>query len=380
MHRHNVKSRDKTTTKSKASNSYVFSRDRRFLKAVEDLRTNVWRPDKRIERLDWVFGVDVERIARALRNAIRNKVVLPIKAGEYFALSPPQRDQKLSGRQHQLYDEGVVFVDEDGVSLVWYLPDLLSNEVKSKIHHKTILIQRKFASFVAAANDVEVGEGSTRAKKRRKISEHQFIDRKVIPTVFPGVCTFSLACKDLNHDGPMRPQSMNLETPVDMVPQTEEWLTQISEHQIIVSLVLSFIHPELYQVGKRTLEKCFQEAPHQTLEWGTVEWGKKWNSVFTTLTVVSSRTTVRQVESEGAVNYFEALMGVGTANKATLSLHELNVSFRYKSGTGVFFSGQGWTHEIPDWDTGEYLSYESRIQPEMIEYGGDKVEGYGLKL
>ncbi|KAK7440443.1 hypothetical protein VKT23_017081 [Stygiomarasmius scandens] len=368
-----------TPTKGRAS-GFIFS-DRRILNAVEKLRARVWQPDK-TDRLDWPFGVDLERIARTLRKAIRNKVVLPVKAREYMALSPAERDQKLAGWRNsvmRLYEESVVFVDEEGVSLVWYLPDLLSNELKNKIHQKTGLIHRKLVvGFVDQARIEDVEAGNTRGRKRRKISEHQFLDKKMKPTVFPGICWFSFTCQHKSDDKDQGLQiisSTGFEEPVEVIGQTEEWLAQISEHQLIVSLVLSFIHPGLYQGGRLSLEKCCQDKNQRTSEWA-----KRWNSVFTSITVVSGRTSVPHVETEGALNYFNALVGIGTAGNPSLNLRELNASFRYKPGCGVFFSGQGWTQELPDWGTGECLCYVSRVEPEMIEYGGEKVEEYGLKL
>ncbi|KAK7458893.1 hypothetical protein VKT23_009904 [Stygiomarasmius scandens] len=307
------------------------------------------------------------------------KVVLPIQAAEYFALSLVERDQKLAGWRHsttQRYESSVVFVDEEGVSLVWYLPDLFSGEVKSRIQQKTTLIQKKLVYFGGDTSTEHVEVDSTPAKKRRKISEHQFVDRKWKPTIFPGVCSFSFTCKGENPAGEVSiTPNMCFEEPAGMQAQTEEWLARISEHQILVSLVLSFIHPGLYQAGRRTLEKCCQETSQRT-----AHWAKRWNSVFTSLTVISGRTSAPHVEPEGASNYFDSLVALGSSSNSILGLRELNVSFRSKSGTGVFFSGQGWTHKVPDWGTGESLSYVSHMHPELIEYGGGNVEQYGLKL
>ncbi|KAK7467577.1 hypothetical protein VKT23_004630 [Stygiomarasmius scandens] len=275
----------------------------------------------------------------------------------------------------KFYERNVVFVDKEGVSLLWFLPDLVANDIKHKVFQKTPLVQKKMVKCIAAANNPEL-DISTKPKGWR-VSQLQFLEKKHKPIVFPGICNFSFGWRPAGHEWTNAEvaSSTSLREPLDMVRQTEEWLHQISQLQIIVSLVLSFIHPDLYTAGQRTLDKCCQENSP-----ATSHWAKKWNSVFTALTVISSRLTVPHIDSKGAVNYFDALIGIGTATKPRLILRELNASFLYKAGTGVFFSGRGWTHEVPDWGNGEQLCYASYMRPEMMEYGGGKLDSFGLKL
>lgn len=60
-------------------------------------------------------------------------MVLPIRVEEYFAMTLEQRNAELAEWRAggaRLYTQNTVFVDMDGVSLIWYLPDLLGDDLK----------------------------------------------------------------------------------------------------------------------------------------------------------------------------------------------------------------------------------------------------------
>ncbi|THU84542.1 hypothetical protein K435DRAFT_577489, partial [Dendrothele bispora CBS 962.96] len=129
-----------------------------------------------------------------------------------------------------------------------------------------------------------------------------------------------------------------------------------------VSLVLSVIHPELFEAGKHVLDYCCHPSSHNGR---TSEWASKWNSVYTALTVISGRKAVPHVDSHGRCNYFDGLVSLGTASKPKIIFKELDAVFVYKAGTAIFFSDRGWTHAVPHWGSGERVCYASYMRPEI---------------
>ncbi|THV05849.1 hypothetical protein K435DRAFT_594683, partial [Dendrothele bispora CBS 962.96] len=92
---------------------------------------------------------------------------------------------------------------------------------------------------------------------------------------------------------------------------------------------------------------------------------KQWNSVFSALSVIASRTAVPHVDSTGDCKYFDALVAIGTAKEARIVLCDLGAEFCYKPGTALFFSGKLWEHKVPDWFSGERICYASYMRPEI---------------
>ncbi|THU79379.1 hypothetical protein K435DRAFT_697866, partial [Dendrothele bispora CBS 962.96] len=144
-----------------------------------------------------------------------------------------------------------------------------------------------------------------------------------------------------------------------------------------ISFALAAIHPDLFEAGRHVLEFCCNTESHKG---HTHEWARKWNSVYTALTVLSNRRSPGHVDSHGRSNYLDALVSLGTAAHPKIFFKELNSSFSYKSGTVLFFSGRGWTHEVGDWGAGERICYASYMRPEIIEAHMSPVTSWGVRV
>jgi len=170
--------------------------------------------------------------------------------------------------------------------------------------------------------------------------------------------------------------SLSLRKPDHQISKTKLWLQEIAPLQLTISLVLSYIHPEQFQAGKNALDRsCNAELYPRT-----AEWAKIWGSVFTALTVISGRKAIPHIDSHGSCKLLDALVTLGTAQGANINLLEIGATLAYKPGTSVFFSGRGWTHEVPDWGFGERVCYASYARPEMMAEHEMVVQGFGLKL
>ncbi|KAK7464799.1 hypothetical protein VKT23_006005 [Stygiomarasmius scandens] len=279
------------------------------------------------------------------------------------------------------YANNVVLVDKNGVSLVWYLPDLLGDDLKNHVFRKTKLIQRKLVKGIHMSNHRWTEEEFEIIQRGSEWQgdENLFVSsKKKRPRICQGVCSFSFGWRGTGYEwttDEIAP-SASLSAPENQVAQTKEWLREISPLQLTISLVLSFIHPEQFQAGKNTLDRsCDKQAFPRT-----EEWAKIWGSVFTTLTVISGRRAVPHVDSYGSMKHLDALVSLGTASTAKLVLRDLGATFSYKPGCSIFFSGRGWTHEVPHWGFGERICYASYTRPEMTAEHGVNVQSYPRQL
>ncbi|KAK7461401.1 hypothetical protein VKT23_008579 [Stygiomarasmius scandens] len=351
-----------------------------ILHGIESLRKSVWATDEGFQQnLKPVNGVDLQRLAKALRKAILHKVVLPIDAEDYFLMSRDHRHNYLANwrsqqRQPYFFSENTVFVDQKGNALVWYLPNLLSEQLKHRAFADTALIDKKLASGIQKV----ISEVSSNKGKKWRANPSWFVNTHHISHVRPGVANFSFG---------WRPSGKE-RTSVDIAPSlslrgdsdecdesaTRTWLKRIEALQLTVSLILSVIHPELFEAGRGVLAFCCAPESHKG---STHEWASQWNSVYTALTVICGRKSPAHVDSHGSVKYLDALVSLGTATKPRMTLQELGASFSYKAGTLMFFSGKAWTHEVLEWGKGERICYASYMRPEMIEAHGLSVDGWG---
>ncbi|KAK7434303.1 hypothetical protein VKT23_020253 [Stygiomarasmius scandens] len=331
------------------------------------------------------MGVDLHQLSNALRKAIAHKVVLPINASQYFSLPLSRRYEALSSWRndspHRFFSENTVFVDQEGTALIWYLPNLLPKHFKNNIFAATTLIDRKLAIGIQ-------GSSATTQRKKKGSSTNQswrrqstlFPSSKKKPTVRPGVANFSFGWRPCGKGWSKEEDvasSVSLKEPVSEIPSTQSWLRRIKDLQLTTSLILSVIHPDLFDAAKEVLDFCVEPSSHNGK---THEWASLWNSVYTAMTIISGRITPEHVDSLGRSHYLDALVSLGNAANPKMIFRELNASFSYKSGTALFFAGKGWTHEVPEWGPGERVCYASYLRPEMIEAHGQCVSSWGLKV
>ncbi|KAK7447763.1 hypothetical protein VKT23_014021 [Stygiomarasmius scandens] len=362
--------------KRKALNIFC---DRRTQSAVSAIEKRILSGES--GKLGWSQNVDLEQIAQVLRKAVDNKVVLPIKAAEYFAASLQKRQDMLTEWRSETplyFETPTVLTDKNGVCLLWYLPDLFGNALKNDVFRSTKLIENKLVNAVKLSDHSWEEDEFSRTQRGWRNDENLFIDRRARQMVFVGLRNFSFGWRGSGHewtDDPVK-ASYSLRLPKRDVLNTQTWLKRISKMQLTMSLVLSFIHPELYTAGKKVLDYCCDPVRSPD----TCRWAEIWNSIFTALCVISGRRAVPHVDTHGSTRYLDGLVSLGTARDAKMVFRELNTEFAYGPGSALFFSGKGWTHEVPAWTQGERVCYANYMRPEMLAEHGIIVQGYGRVL
>ncbi|KAF5333747.1 hypothetical protein D9758_017914 [Tetrapyrgos nigripes] len=350
--------------------------DSRWEEHVLNLETYLTTHSSTAIALGWTRGVDINNIAQQLKKAMDHPVVLPICAVEYFGLTIEKRHGALakwrnSAQRH--FSAPTVITDQEGISLIWYLPNLLNQGLQAKLLRATSLINCKLASSIRLADHSWQEHEYSKTQRGWRDDENLFVPSCRHSTVVPGVRNFSFGWRGSGHlwtEDPVK-TSRSLTHNARDIPNTQQWLESVAPLQLTVSLILSFIHPELYQAGKTALDNCCKPSADLTQEWA-----KRWNSVYTALCVISSHRAVPHVDSHGDPKYLDALASLGTTKKAKMVFHELNASFSYNPGTVMFFSGKGWTHEVPLWGVGDRVCYASYMRPEMMAEHNVEVSGY----
>ena len=111
---------------------------------------------------------------------------------------------------------------------------------------------------------------------------------------------------------------------------------------VIMAAMLRVMHPQLFFAGltaMRTLEARADFA----------EYARAWPSVFSSVQVISNRTTQAHRDTKGVPEWLDVLGTFGTYASATLRLPQLNLTAAYGPGSIVALSGMMVEHGV-DWD------------------------------
>jgi hypothetical protein len=123
--------------------------------------------------------------------------------------------------------------------------------------------------------------------------------------------------------------------------------------EAIISAMFMVTHPAQYRHAA--------EARHSTLTdaYVTSRWPecRKWPTVFTGISVMTNRVTPAHCDSKGENSGYDALVSVGTADAAILTLADLGATFSYPPQTVVFLTGRVLTHEVKEWGNGDRTCY-----------------------
>jgi hypothetical protein len=118
-----------------------------------------------------------------------------------------------------------------------------------------------------------------------------------------------------------------------------------------LNLVLSLIHPELFESGVLMLQKL------RTLD-ATKTIALEWQSVYTGIQIISNRLTPSHRDSKGRPEWFDMLANYcGSGSTPSLLVHDLGLDLEYSSGTVVGLCGTVFQHEVRGWGGGDRVCY-----------------------
>ena len=118
-----------------------------------------------------------------------------------------------------------------------------------------------------------------------------------------------------------------------------EWLDAMAETHVLISAVLFVIHPEQYTAALESL-RGVMHIP------GVTNALAHWQLPFNALTCIFNRCTPPHRDSAGHPRMLDLLFNVGSHQENSLmKLAGLGLSFRYRSGSTLAFSGLFFRHE-----------------------------------
>jgi len=123
-----------------------------------------------------------------------------------------------------------------------------------------------------------------------------------------------------------------------------EWLTSTMDFTALAGGILSIIHPELYKIGRNTLECLRQnpglvDSPQDLLKALSI-----WYSPFSALSVISNRVTPLHRDMQSRPEWYDMLVALGEYNHGRISLPGLGLIYCYNPGTIIAFSGKIFRH------------------------------------
>ena len=118
-----------------------------------------------------------------------------------------------------------------------------------------------------------------------------------------------------------------------------------------LNLVLSLIHPELFESGVLMLRKLRTLDTTKTI-------ALEWQSVYTGIQIISNRITPSHCDSKGRPQWFDTLANYcGGGSAPHLLVQDLGLDLAYSSGTVVDLCGMVFRHEVRAWGGGDRVCY-----------------------
>ena len=121
---------------------------------------------------------------------------------------------------------------------------------------------------------------------------------------------------------------------------TRQWMTSMWETHALVSAILYVIHPEQHAAGLASLRQIMSEVTRVEEALGF------WQLPFNALTCIFNRYTPPHRDPQGHPSMLDLLFNIGSnQEESRMNISGLGLSFRYRSGTTLAFSGFFFQHE-----------------------------------
>lgn len=99
----------------------------------------------------------------------------------------------------------------------------------------------------------------------------------------------------------------------------------------------------------------------------TKEWGNKWKSSFSAISIISNRISPPHFDFNGNYAWFDQVVSVGSYEQAEITFPELGATFSYPPGTVIQFCGNLLKHSVGDWDKGDRICYAFFVKKVLFD-------------
>jgi len=146
------------------------------------------------------------------------------------------------------------------------------------------------------------------------------------------------------------------------------WLTEITDTENDINLILSLIAPDLYHAGHEAMDQIHSSNPHPLV--------KSWPSVFSGISVISNRKTIAHRDQGGWPACFDILLACGDYSDAKFELPDVGGRFLYTPGTVVAVCGKVLRHAVYGWRGGDRVCYAHFMRDNVHNRLGVKRSGW----
>ena len=133
---------------------------------------------------------------------------------------------------------------------------------------------------------------------------------------------------------------------------------------ILLNSITALTHRPLYLSGHKAISRL-KQARLLKAKVQTHDHVESWNSVYSGISVISNRITVRHRDDGGSSPWYDLLLSAGTHQKAFLHLDDIKAQLSYNPGTVVMVCGKVLSHSLPEWSGGERICLAHWMRKEV---------------
>jgi hypothetical protein len=131
------------------------------------------------------------------------------------------------------------------------------------------------------------------------------------------------------------------------------WLISMQQSSILLNAVIALTHRALYHAGHEAISTLKTSPKSPNIQ--THDHAQSWKSVFSGISVITNRITVRHRDNGGLSPWYDLLFSSGTHQDAYLHLDDIHAKLSYLPGTAVLVCGKILSHSLPEWQGGERI-------------------------
>ncbi|EDR03961.1 uncharacterized protein LACBIDRAFT_306265 [Laccaria bicolor S238N-H82] len=276
----------------------------------------------------------VERVINMLEEAFKSSYTTTWDVRDYAAdLSPRQSgsneelEKKLLARFPPIYetagsdipylDQPCHITDQQGHILLWYFPEMFSEQLRTFIWDHT---------------------GSLSPKKR---SNGSWRDHHPENEGVTGIVNLSPSWFSQGHEGPEDPLRASADI---QEPANSTYLQNVLLANAIVGAIYAVIQPDLFESSLATFEKLANHA--EALDNPINIALRVWATPFTGLSVILNRETINHRDLKGYRESFDLLLTIRNYTGGRCHLAGLGFSLVYDPGTVVALAGNVLQHGV----------------------------------
>jgi hypothetical protein len=117
------------------------------------------------------------------------------------------------------------------------------------------------------------------------------------------------------------------------------WLNEMAESSALMSGALRVMHPNLYLLGRSSIEKLGQRADLKDIV-------KIWSLVFNGVQVISNRECPIHRDNNSKHEWYDLLATLGPYESATVEMPDVGVRMAYPTGTLLGLCGRVIRHGV----------------------------------